>query len=217
MDKLIKILEENANEENSRQMKAYMRNQFDFYGIKTPLRRSLSKPYLLELKKKEEIDWDFIYRAWARDQREYVYIALDYLKSVEKKLVYEDMEKIKYLVETKSWWDSVDGLHRSVGKLSLRDDRMEDLMVSWSLDENFWVRRLAIDHQLHLKDKTRPDLLEEIIVNNLNSEEFFINKAIGWSLRDYSKTKPSWVRNFLDKYEKDLDRLSIREAKKYLD
>ena len=65
---------------------------------------------------------------------------------------------------------------------------MNDLMLAWSKDNDFWVRRVAIEHQLLRKDKMNIELLEKILENNLNSSEFFINKAIGWALRDYSKT-----------------------------
>ncbi len=89
-------------------------------------------------------------------------------------------------------------------------------MIDWSLDEDFWLRRIAIDHQLLQKEKTDIVLLEKILVNNLNQTEFFITKAIGWSLRDYSKTNPHWVRDFLRKYRHQMASLSIREASKYL-
>ena len=53
-------------------------------------------------------------------------------------------------------------------------------------------------------------------MNNFGSDEFFINKAIGWALRDYSKTNPDWVRAFIDKYKDQMDKLSIKEASKYI-
>ena len=89
-------------------------------------------------------------------------------------------------------------------------------MLSWSLDENMWMRRLAIDHQLNRKNQTNKELLGEIIVHNLNSDEFFINKAIGWSLREYSKTNPTWVKAFIKEHQEDMSKLSIKEAGKYL-
>lgn len=89
-------------------------------------------------------------------------------------------------------------------------------MLKWSQDEDIWLRRLAIDHQNSRKDLTNPELLEKIIVNNFGTDEFFINKAIGWSLRDYSKVNPNWVRSFINKFEKRMDKLSIKEASKYL-
>jgi len=84
------------------------------------------------------------------------------------------------------------------------------------VDDNIWLRRVAIDHQLGFKEKTDTGLLAEIIKNNLNQKEFFINKAIGWSLRDFSKTNPDWVRTFIYAHKDDLSNLSIREGSKYV-
>lgn len=89
-------------------------------------------------------------------------------------------------------------------------------MLEWSLDDDFWVRRVAIDHQLCRKEKTNTELLEKILVNNFGSDEFFINKAIGWSLRDYSKTNPEWVRAFVEKHADRMSKLSVKEAGKYI-
>ena len=89
-------------------------------------------------------------------------------------------------------------------------------MLEWSKDEDLWVRRIAIDHQLCRKEKTNTELLERIIVNNFGSDEFFINKAIGWALRDYSKTNPEWVKDFVNKYNTKMHSLSIKEASKYI-
>jgi 3-methyladenine DNA glycosylase AlkD len=89
-------------------------------------------------------------------------------------------------------------------------------MLAWSVDDNIWLRRIAIDHQLLRKEKTDTALLEAIIENNFGQKEFFINKAIGWSLRDYSKTNPEWVRAFVEKYRDKLAPLSIKEASKYI-
>lgn len=89
-------------------------------------------------------------------------------------------------------------------------------MLEWSRDEDFWLRRLAIEHQLLQKEETDVQLLEQILVNNLDQFEFFINKAIGWALRDYSKTNPDWVLEFIEKYKDRLSKLSIKEGSKYL-
>jgi hypothetical protein len=103
-----------------------------------------------------------------------------------------------------------------IGDIGLKDKRVDELMLKWSVDEDFWVRRVAIDHQLGRKEKTNTDLLEKILTNNFGSKEFFINKAIGWALRDYSKTNPDWVRYFIGKYKNKMDKLSIREGSKYI-
>lgn len=127
-----------------------------------------------------------------------------------------DLAKIEQLVITKAWWDSVDALSEVVRKLVRRLPALKAEMLRWSLEENLWLRRVAILHQLLQKEQMDRPLLEEVLVNNLGSSEFFINKAIGWSLRDYAKTNPQWVQDFLLRYQTSLAPLTIREASKYL-
>lgn len=100
--------------------------------------------------------------------------------------------------------------------IALRYPSVNNILLAWSTDDNFWLRRIAIDHQLMRKDKTDTELLEKIIINNLGQTEFFVNKAIGWALRDYSKTNPDWVRGFIKKYGEKMSSLSIKEASKYI-
>ena len=113
-------------------------------------------------------------------------------------------------------WDTIDALDTVIGQIGLSDKRVDQLMLDWSQASDFWLRRIAIDHQRGRKEKTKPGLLAKIIDNNLSREEFFINKAIGWALRDYSKTNPPWVKEFLASRKNGLAKLSLREASKYL-
>lgn len=117
---------------------------------------------------------------------------------------------------TKSWWDTVDILDRVVGSLVYDKPELEKIILQWSLSDNIWLRRVAIDHQLLRKEKTDVHLMEKILLNNLDQTEFFINKAIGWALRDYSKTNPDWVASFIEKNKERMAELSIKEASKYL-
>lgn len=207
---------ENRDEQKAVKMAAYMRNLFKFYGIATPKRRALYKDFLKSEKNKNAIDWDFLDKCYEDEYRELQYLALDYLDAMKKLLTYEDVEHIFRYVKAKQWWDTIDGLDRIIGSIAFTDDRINDLMLSWSTDDDFWVRRIAIDHQLLRKEKTNTELLEKILINNFSSSEFFINKAIGWSLRDYSKTNPEWVKNFVETHKDKMDKLSIKEASKYI-
>lgn len=204
-----------ANPETAVQMSAYMRDLFPFLGIKTPERRVLSREFL-KTKSKKEVDWDFVFKCWAQPEREFQYLATDYLDKVKNALTPSDIPNLHRIITEKSWWDTVDAIDVLVGNLALRHPEVNDTLLEWSVDENFWLRRTAIDHQLGRKDKTDTDLLERILVNNLGQKEFFINKAIGWSLRDYSKTNPEWVRDFINKYGDRMAALSIKEASKYI-
>src|SRR5699024_11179147 len=118
-----------------------------------------------------------------------------------------DLGFAKALVQTKSWCDTVDSLAKPID--ANHDD---DLMKTWTLDEHFWVRRIEIIHELGRKENTDAALLAWIIEQNLASSEYFINKAIGWALRDFARHDPSWVRAFVD--ATDLSPLSLREALK---
>lgn len=219
MDKYLEIramFENREDKENALAMAKYMRNKFKFYGLPTPKRKEIYKSFLKDEKKNKIIDWDFLDKCYEDDYREFQYLVMDYLVTMQKYLTYDDVSKIFKYIKSKQWWDTIDGLDRIVGNIAFKDERINDLMLKWSKDEDFWVRRIAIDHQLCRKEKTNTELLEKIIVNNFGSNEFFINKAIGWSLRDYSKTNPKWVKEFVEKYKDKMDKLSIKEASKYI-
>lgn len=211
-----KKFEQKANSKNAEKMSAYMKHNFEYYGIPTPERRLIYKDFLKSEKKGKIIDWRFLDECYEDNHRESQYLVTDYLVEMKDFLTFDDVPKIFKYVITKSWWDTIDSYDRIIGNIGLKDKRIDDLMLKWSKDDNFWVRRLAIDHQLLRKENTNTELLEKIIVNNFGSDEFFINKAIGWSLRDYSKTNPEWVRDFVNKYQDKMDKVSLKEAKKYI-
>lgn len=205
-----------ADDKKAAEMAAYMRNRFRFYGIATPIRRNAYKTVLAAGKKRPAPDWQLLDECWDDDHREFQYFVMDYLKAMQKTLTFDDVSRMERFVRTKQWWDTIDGLDRIIGGIAFTDRRINDLMLKWSLDDDFWVRRIAIDHQLCRKQLTDTALLEKIIMNNFGSDEFFINKAIGWSLRDYSKTDPVWVADFIDRHRDEMSRLSIREATRRL-
>lgn len=214
LEELVKIFRENENLENKEAMEAYMKKLFPFLGIKSIERRELSREYLRE--NKREIAWEEVFSLWQEAEREFQYIACDYLKERKKLLAADDLELLKKLILKKSWWDTVDNLAPLVGEIVLKIDNGKDIMLVWSKDENIWIRRVAILHQLKFKEKTDTVLLEKIVLNNLGSDEFFINKAIGWIIREYSKTNPNWVLGFFEDYQKQMSNLTIREGSKYI-
>ena len=213
---VITHFKEVADENKAEKMASYMRNHFVFFGIPTPMRRACYKELLKQDKKSKEIDWHFLDVCWEDEHRDCQYLVVDYLTTMKSFLVFEDISKIETYVRSKQWWDSIDGLDKIIGHIGLTDKRVDKLMLKWSQDKDFWLRRLAIDHQLGRKEKTNVQLLENIVVVNFGNQEFFINKAIGWALREFSKTNPEWVRHFLEKYKNQLSPLSYREASKYI-
>ena len=207
-----------SNPANAAPMAAYMRDQFPFLGIKTPQRRELIKPLLAEARveaKTQGIDRSFVEACWQAPEREFQYAALDYLHALRRYLEPEDIDWLRDLIEEKSWWDTVDRLDTMVGEI-LWCNPNDDLILAWAQDANMWVRRVAIDHQRPRKAATDTVLLEKIITLNFGSREFFINKAIGWSLREYSKTDPAWVADFIARHGTRMAPLSVREGSKRL-
>lgn len=219
MDKYLEIrtiFELNEDKENAVAMSKYMRNMFDFYGIPSSKRKELYNNLIKNEKKSKIIDWDFLDKCYEDNHREFQYLVYDYLLSMKKYASYDDVYKIKKYIANKSWWDTVDFLCKVIGDIELRDSKVKKVMLEWSNEDNIWIKRAAIEHQLNLKDKTDCELLENIIVNCFGTDEFFINKAIGWALREYSKTDSNWVKNFINKYKSQMNDLSIKEASKYI-
>ena len=219
MDKYFKIkriFEAREDRENAAAMSRYMRNLFDFYGLPASARKEAYHEFIKAEKKSKKIDWEFLDICYEDKHREFQYLVNDYLLAAKRYISFEDIPKIKNYITTKPWWDTIDFLCKVIGDIGLRDPRVKELMIDWSKDDNIWLKRTAIEHQLGLKEKTDAALLEQVIVNCLGSDEFFVNKAIGWALRDYSKTNPEFVKEFIHRHKDELDRLSIREAGKYI-
>ena len=213
---LITDFEENRNELLAESMSKYMQDKFRFLGVRGATRMEIYKKYFPEARKSKAIDWDFIENCWNKEEREFQYVVVYYLKAMQKFLKREDISKLKYLIVTKSWWDTVDLLAKVIGSLVIRIEGYDQIMLEWSKDSNIWLKRVAILYQLSLKDKVDEIILDKILVNNLGDNEFFINKAVGWALRDYSKYNPEWVREFIKKNKDNMANLSIREASKYI-
>jgi len=209
------VLRAAADPEKAASMSAYMRGQFAFLGIPTPERKRLSREFL-KAADRSAVDWGFISACWEQPEREFQYLGIDYLTRLKALLSPADIPGIQRLVTEKSWWDTVDALDVVVGGIALRYPEVNGTLLAWSVDEDMWLRRIAIDHQLTRREKTDTGLLERILVNNLGQTEFFINKAVGWSLRDFSKTDPDWVRGFIERHRGAMAPLSIKEASKYL-
>ena len=213
---LITDFEENRNELLAESMSKYMKDKFRFLGVRGTTRTESYKKYFPDTRKTKIIDWDFVESCWNKEEREFQYVVVYYLKAMQKFLKREDISRLKYLIVTKSWWDTVDLLAKVIGSLVIRIEGYDQIMLEWSKDSNIWLKRVAILYQLSLKEKVDKQILERILVGNLGDSEFFINKAIGWALRDYSKYNPEWVREFIKKNKDNMANLSIREASKYI-
>ncbi|MGX9134795.1 DNA alkylation repair protein [Rummeliibacillus sp. JY-2-4R] len=216
VQEIINLYSEHADEKYAQWSKNYLRNQFDFLGIRTPIRRKLTKQVLKEygLPQKEELK-DVIYMLWGLPEREYQKAALDILEKAKKDLTSNDVSWLSNLIVKKSWWDTVDVLSPHImGYLfSNNDNFILSFADEWIDDENIWLQRSAILYQLYYKVKTDEERLFRYILKRANSDEFFVQKAIGWILREYAKTRPENVISFVSHHH--LKPLSKREALKH--
>lgn len=196
-------------------MAKYMRNKFYFLGIKKPKREALSKEFLKKKKKDKEVDWKFIHTCFDLPDREFQYLGIDYMVVVKDLFIPEDMDKVQKIITTKSWWDSVDAINKVVGHIAMKYPEIKDNTISnWIESDNIWLKRVSIIFQLRYKENTDTEFLSKAILHNAKTDEFFINKAIGWALREYSKTNKEWVKKFIETNE--LSKLSVREGSKYI-
>ena len=212
-------LEPHRSAEKAAPMTRYMRNQFPFLGLKRPEFQTLLRPVLAAVKPVAEEAWlaEAARLLWALPEREYQYTALDLLAKYQKKLTPSSLPLLRELITTNSWWDSVDGVIGAVlSPLTLRLPELQVSMDEWSRDENFWLRRAAILHQLKHHKATDAARLFAYCSANAADSEFFIRKAIGWALRTYAYTDPLAVRTFVETNKAQLSSLSVREALKHL-
>ena len=202
-----------ANRQLAMQQEAYLRHQFRFFGISTQQRRALQKPFLQKSMLPPKTEQHGLVKVlWNKNEREFHYfgqeLSIKYLKATEK----EDILLYEHMVANQSWWDTVDMIaNKLMGNyfLLFPEERKEHI-DKWLKSNNIWLQRSALLFQLKYKDKMDLDLLEHCIRHLLGSNEFFINKAIGWILREYSRTDANWVKKFVR--ETSLSPLSKREA-----
>ncbi len=211
------LFERNADPVQAAPMKKYMRNQFEYLGLKGPQQGALTKEFIDRNGLPAITDLDTILRdLWLLPQREFQYAAVGLLSRFEKELPAKFIKTMEYMLVTKSWWDTVDTIAGHTLGVHFRrfPEVREKYLAKWRASDNFWLRRACILFQLNYKKETDFDLLCEIICENLDSKEFFINKAIGWSLRQYARTDPKAVKRFVN--STPLHPLSRREAMKHL-
>lgn len=195
----------------------YMRNQFSFSGIMANERKEIQKPFFRKENRPNKEDLAYVVKSlWRKPERELHYAAQElaskYLRETEKK----DIEWYEWMITNKSWWDTVDFIAATLVGNYFRKfpDEGDKRIKDWLKSENIWLQRTTLIFQLKYKDRVDADLLAANIHQLRGTNEFFINKAIGWALREYGKVRPEWVVSFVDKTE--LSNLSKREALKII-
>tara|TARA_Y100000589_G_scaffold165879_1_gene157870 strand:- start:79 stop:756 length:678 start_codon:yes stop_codon:yes gene_type:complete len=221
IDLLVKSIEKEfikySNPLIAKKQEKYMRNNFKFFGLPANQRRKIQNPFIKNILDFDEKKFnEFIIILWNKEQRDFQYFSqeLVYLNYYNFKC--EDKNLFEYMIINKSWWDTIDFVSPKIlGKyFEIYSEEIEKTIQKWLNSNNIWLQRSCLLFQLKYKNKLNKFLLKKIINSLSNSNEFFINKAIGWILREYGKTNKNWVINFIK--ETELNKLSVREGLKYL-
>jgi len=202
-----------ADDENAFLMSKYMKNKFAYFGVKKSKSEEFIKPLIKELKAYNTKElYSLVGELWDEDEREMQYVALEILtKILQKRDI--DIDFIEKLILKKSWWDTVDTLSNLTGAYFKKNLEM-DRLNRWVESDNIWLNRSAIIYQLKYKDSTNQEIIEDFIERLKGNKEFFIQKAIGWILRENSKRNPQWVKKVVE--NQNLTGLAKREALRLL-
>jgi len=208
---------QNRDDDNAQSMAKYMLNKFEFYGIKSPLRKELQR-YFLKTENLPNIDEipEIVTQLWFLPQREFQYLAIDLLRKYNNKTPEKMIDLFEFILTNRSWWDSVDIISsRIIGDHFKRfPKQIVPYTERWINSNNIWLQRSALLFQLNYKEQTDKEMLFAYILRLNHSSEFFINKAIGWVLRQYSKIDAEIVIDFVE--SNNLANLSKREALKWM-
>ncbi|HEX7909577.1 MAG TPA: DNA alkylation repair protein [Paraburkholderia sp.] len=202
-------------------MRAYMRDQFEFIGVPTPLRRKAVLPVFKQLPVDNAAQLlAYADVLWTLQAREYQYVAADLLARKWKTLAIADIAHLLEMAQQASWWDSIDPLAGVVGDV-VKATRADTPEAQATMDaalphESLWVRRIAMIHQLGWRGHTDEDRLFGYARALAAESDFFIRKAIGWALRDYAWHAPDVVSGFLSASRDLMSPLTLREASKHL-
>ena len=216
--KISTVFTAHKNASKAKGAKAYMLNQFEFFGIATPLRRSISKDFYKSHPIKNHTELSLIIKeCFAEPEREMHYFAIELLGYQKKLWSKQTIPLIEWIITHNSWWDSVDSTNSHViGKFFIQfPTHIDTYTYKWNRSKNKWLQRMSILFQLMYKEKTNTTLLANYIEHCQLEDDFFIRKAIGWALRGYAYTNAKWVKEFI-KAHPHLSNLSKREALKNL-
>ncbi|GHH28515.1 DNA alkylation repair protein [Streptomyces lanatus] len=216
LERLVAAYGPAADPERAVSMRAYMKDVAPFLGLTTPARRALSRTVLQGTPRPDEADCTAIaLRCWELPEREYHYFAVDYLRRHVTRCSSGFLPVTRHLITTVPWWDTVDLLAAHVvGGLVAADPKLTADMDAWIADDDLWVARTALLHQLRYKEQTDTGRLFAYCLRQSGHPDFFIRKAIGWCLREYAKTDADAVRDFLAGERGRFAPLSVREALK---
>ncbi|GAO44447.1 DNA alkylation repair protein [Flavihumibacter petaseus] len=215
LDELQGAFDFHADPAKSEPMAKYMKNRFAYVGLPQPLRKELSADFLKQARSLESTEIIALAKTlWNLPEREYQYVAMELLHKAKKQWDNNFLELFLQLVTEKSWWDTVDFIAvRLVGGYFPPGGKVPAIMKQWARSEDIWQNRTALLYQLMHKEKTDTAFLFASIDQLKGKKEFFIQKAIGWTLRQYHRVDPETVEAFVER--SGIAGLARREALKH--
>jgi 3-methyladenine DNA glycosylase AlkD len=215
LDQLEEALVQQAQPELAAGMKAYMKNHFDFMGIQKPLRTEICKPYFKALHALQANPGEILLFCWSKHEREWQYVGMDFALKSPKNWPPDWLAMMEYCITHKSWWDTVDllAVHGVGGWLKDKSELQTQTVTRWRHSKQLWLERSTLLFQLMYKGNTNKALLADLCVQFADSKAFFIQKAMGWALRQYARQEADWVRNFVT--QQPLPKLTQQEALKH--
>jgi 3-methyladenine DNA glycosylase AlkD len=204
-----------ADPERAEQMADYMKGRFDFLGVTSADRRAAQREFVAAARSEgPEACLLVALPLWREPEREFQYVGCDLLRSVGSRLPGRSLGDLRALVATKSWWDTVDSLAKVVGSVVASHPDVAPELDDWVADDDMWVARAAILHQLGWKERAQPKVVFRYCEARMDHGDFFVRKAIGWALRDLARTRPEEVWAFVDAHP-EMSGLSRREATRH--
>ena len=215
IDQLRDDLVEVSQPEKAAPMAAYMKDNFEFLGVTSPNRSIAQRPWVKEwVAAGPEVAVSAARLLWAEPEREFQHVGCDLMRRVAKKLPASNVSDVRWLIIHKSWWDTVDSLAKVLGAVVSQHPELYDTLDEWVTDPDMWLARSALLHQLSWKEQGDPVVVFSYCEQQIDHEDFFIRKAIGWALRDLARSYPDEVWGFVDSHP-GLSGLSKREATKH--
>lgn len=218
-DRAAELLAANADDDRAVAMAAYMKTDMPFYGVTAQARKVISRRLATEFPATSRSDYELAVRAlWHGSHREEKYLAVAYARSFQRYVTLSSLPMYRLMITQGAWWDFVDEIaaHLVGTVLFNQRDQLTPRMEEWTTERDMWLRRTSILAQLRHKAATDTELLGGACTRNMEDTAFFIRKAIGWALREYAKTNPTWVLAYVSHHQREMSGLTYREAMKHL-
>ena len=219
-ERVSELLAEAGDPKKAADMAAYMKTEMPFYGVQAAERDGIVREVKPDIDLESRDDYEALVLAhWERPHREEKYIAVRLARRWSRYIGPASMPLYERMIREGAWWDFVDEIaEHLVGRVLERaPEQTWPILDAWIEDEDMWIRRAAVLAQKRRKDDTEPNKLFDYCLKLAHEDEFFIRKAVGWALREYSYVDPEAVRTFLVEHHDELSGLTIREASKKLE